>query len=187
MQNRKYAAMALILILIMAPFAANAAEGFFAGASIGSASLNEDFDGLTVDDGSTSYRIVAGWGFNRYFALEGGYHNFGKFEQTFDNGGVPNTATLTADGFTLAAAGSLPLSEKFALTGRAGVFFWDGNAEVNNVSEATPEDTNLFLGAGASFDLTNRFMLTGDWTRYELESAVSNVYSLGFQYQFNGK
>ena len=64
------------------------------------------------------------------------------------------------------------------------MFFWDGNAEINNVSQATPEDSNLYLGAGVSFDVGKGFQLTGDWTRYELESAVSGVFSVGLQYQF---
>jgi len=187
MKHTTQLTMALLLVTMLAPFTATAAEGFYAGASVGSANLNEDFDGLTVDDNSTSYRIFAGWGFNEYFALEGGYHNFGKFEQSFDNGGSPATATISADGFTFAAAGNLPLSEKFALTGRAGVFFWDGNAEINRISQATPEDTNPFFGAGATFAVTRRFQLTGDWTRYELDSAVSNVYSFGFQFAFRDK
>ncbi len=184
MKIRQHAAMAVSIMLLAGPISAQAG-GFFVGGSIGQASLDEDFDGLTVDDNSTAIRIVAGWRFNDYFALEGGYHDFGDFEQTFDNAGVPGPAKLSADGFTLGAVGSIPVSERFALTGRAGMFFWNGTAEVNNVSQATPEDSNLYLGAGVSFDLSNRLQLTGDWTRYELEDAVSGVFSVGLQYQFN--
>jgi len=64
------------------------------------------------------------------------------------------------------------------------MFFWNGSAEVNNVSQATPEDTNLYLGVGVSFDVGKRLQLTGDWTRYELESAASGVFSVGLQYGF---
>lgn len=181
------AAVALLLALILGPLQASADNGFFVGANIGSASLNEDFDGLTVDDDSLSFRIVGGWRFNRYFALEGGYHDFGDFERDLDIDGVPGQVKLSADGFTMAAAGSIPIGEIFALQGRAGMFFWNGSAEINNVTQATPEDSNLFLGLGASVDVSDSFMLTGDWTRYELESAVSDVYSVGFQYQFGGK
>ena len=64
------------------------------------------------------------------------------------------------------------------------MFFWNGTAEVNNVSQATPEDSNLYLGVGVSFDLSKNLQLTGDWTRYELESASSRVVSVGLQYRF---
>ena len=91
---------------------------------------------------------------------------------------------MTADGFTLGVNGTLPVGEKFALEGRFGMFFWDGNAEINNVSQASPEDRNLYLGAGVTYDVTEQFELNADWTRYELESAASGVASVGFTFQF---
>ena len=183
MNIRPHAATAASILLCAASMSAHAG-GFFIGGSIGKASLNDDFDGLVVDDSTTAYRIVGGWRFNDYFALEGGYHDFGDFEQEFDDNGTTSVAKLSADGFTLGASGALPLGERFALTGRAGMFFWNGTAEINNVSQATPEDKNLYLGAGVRFNVTEKFRLTGDWTRYELESTPSNVYSIGLEYQF---
>jgi len=183
MKIRKYAAAAALLTLLAAPIGAQAGE-FYVGASIGQAELSEDFDGFAVDEDSTAYRLVAGWSFNDYFALEGGYHNFGDFEQEFDDLGTPVTVSLSADGFTLGAVGSLPVTDRFSLIGRAGWYFWDGDAEINDVSQATPEDSNLYLGGGVTFDVTERFQLTGDWTRYELEDVTSNVISVGVQFRF---
>lgn len=183
MINQHYAAFAVSLLLLGLSASAEA-NGPYVGASIGSASLDDDFDGLMVDDNSTAFRIVAGWRFNEFFALEGGYHNFGDFEQTFDDGNSLVTATLSADGFTLGALGNIPLSERFSIMGRAGMFFWDGDAEINNVSQATPEDSNLYLGAGINFQLSQKLALTGDWTRYDLEDTDSGVISIGLQYQF---
>ena len=184
MNTNKHVATALLLILAVAPLSANAGEGFFIGASIGSANLSENFDGLDVDTNSTAFRIVGGWRFNEYFALEAGYHDFGDFEQSIDVEGTLSTVSLTADGFTFGVTGSVPVSDQFSLFGRAGAFFWNGDAEINNVSQATPEDTNPFLGAGVSFSITEKFLLTGDWTRYELEDINSDVYSLGLVYGF---
>ena len=180
MKIRHNAAVAASLLLLAGP-AIVLADGFYVGASVGKASLNEDFDGLVIDDSATSFRVVAGWRFNDYFAIEGGYHDFGDFEQ--DLGGL-GTAKLSADGFTLGAVGSVPVSERFALTARAGMYFWNGSAEINNVSQATPEDSNPYLGAGVKFDVSNQFQLTADWTRYELEYATSGVFSVGLLYQF---
>ena len=135
MNIRQSVATATCITLLVAPMSA-LAGGFFVGASIGKANLNEDFDGLNVDTDSTSYRISAGWRFNDYFALEGGYHNFGDFEQSFDDDGDTINAKLSADGFLLGAIGTIPLGERFALTARAGGFFWNGAAEINGVSQA---------------------------------------------------
>ncbi len=176
----------IFAVLILLPLGAYADNGFFLGGSIGSAQLSEDFDGLNIDTDATAFRIVGGWRFNDYFAIEGGYHDFGDFEQTIDVGGTPATARLSADGFTLGVGGYLPLGERFSLLGKFGMFFWDGNAEINNVSQATPEDSNPYFGGGVGYSVGENFLITGDLTRYELEDANSNVYSLGFQYRFGG-
>ena len=184
MKHLNKAAFAATTILALTPLTAIADGGFYVGGSLGSASLTDDFSGFAVDADSTSFRLIAGWQFNEFFSLEGGYHNFGDFDQTFDVGGTPVDVSLKADGFTLGGTGSIPLGEKFALFGRTGAFFWDGDADINNVSQATPEDTNLYYGAGGKFAFSDSFSLVGDWTRYELEDTESDVISLGFTYRF---
>jgi len=184
MKHLNKAAIAATAILALTPLTAAAEGRFYVGGSIGSASLTEDFDGFDVAADSAAFRLIAGWQFNDYFSVEGGYHNFGSFEQTFDLNGEPVDVSLEADGFTLGATGTIPLGEKFALYGRAGSFFWDGDAEINSVSQARPEDTNLYFGAGAKYAITDRFSLVGDWTRYELEDSQSDVASLGLTISF---
>ena len=171
-------------MLAVAPLTATADAHFYLGGSIGSASLSEDFDGFDVDADSTAFRLVAGWQFNDYFSLEGGYQNFGTFEQSFDAGGDRVDVNLEADGFLLGATGAIPLGGKFALYGRGGFFFWDGDAQINDVSQARPEDTNLYIGAGIKFAISDRLSLLGDWTRYELDDTRSNVASLGLTFSF---
>ncbi len=184
MRNLNYVAVVAALLSGAAPSLAAAEGSFYLGGSLGSASLNDDFDGFAVDSDSTAFRVIAGWQFNEYFSLEGGYHQFGAFEQTFDVAGETLDVSLKADGFTLGATGTIPLAGKFALYGRAGSFFWDGDADINNVSQADPGDTNLYFGAGARYAFTERFALIGDWTRYELEDTQSDVVSLGFTVGF---
>ncbi len=105
-------------VLLLLPLGAYADKGFLVGGSIGSARLSENFDGLNIDTDTTSFRIVKGWRFNDFFAVEGGYHNFGDFEQQIDVNGTPATASFSADGFTLGVGGNVPLGERFSLLGR---------------------------------------------------------------------
>jgi OOP family OmpA-OmpF porin len=184
MNAREMTIIALLLSLSMAPCAAVAGEGFYAGASIGKANLDDDFDGLEIDDDTTAYRLVGGWWLNRYFALEAGYHNFGDFEQSFSINGVSNRAKLSADGYTLGVQGSYPITTRVSVFGRAGAFFWDGEAEVNHASQASPEETNPYLSLGIGYALTDSLSANGDWTRYELEDTNSDVLSIGFQFRF---
>ncbi len=180
--NCRTLVLTLLLGLGCAP--THADGGFFLGSSIGSASLNDDFDGLDIDDSSTSFRITGGWRFNDSFALEAGYHNFGDFEQTVSINGLESRAKLSADGFTLGVLGSFPIADKFEIFGRTGMFFWNGDAEINNVSQATPESINPFFGGGISYAINDKLLLSGDWTRYELEDTNSGVFSVGIQYRF---
>ena len=184
MKNLLSLALVPLLALLFAPVPAYAEAGLAIGGSLGTASLSEDFDGLGVDTDSTAFRLTVGWQFNEYVALEAGYHNFGHFKQTVDMAGAPVEVRLKADGFTLGANGTLPIGDRFALLGRAGAFFWDGDADINGVSQARPEDTNLFLGVGLAWHLTEKLDLVGDWTRYELEDTESDVVSIGLRYTF---
>ena len=135
-------------LLILCPLTVVADSGFYVGASFGSANLTKNFDGLDVDSSSVAFRLTAGWQFNDYVSFEGGYHKFGDFEERLVIDGVPTDIRLNADGFTLGATGRLPLGERLGLFGRAGAFFWDGDAQINDVTQARPEDTNLYLGLG---------------------------------------
>jgi hypothetical protein len=166
-------------LAILVPATTLADDGFFLAASIGSAELSEDFDGFDIDASSRAYRFTAGWRFNDYLAIEGGYQNFGRFDQTFDIAGTLTEVSLKADGFTVGGIASLPLGDRWAIFARTGAFFWDGDADINNVTQATPEDTNFFLGAGARVALSERLSLTADGHRYNLNDTSSIVFSVG--------
>ncbi len=171
-------------IAVLSPNLASADEGLIVSASVGSAELTESFDSFDVDSDSTAYRIAIGWRFNDYLMIDAGYQNFGRFDQTFDDAGTPTRLSLKADGFTLGGVGNLPISERISLFARAGAFFWDGDAEINNVTAARPEDTNLYFGAGVRFNLTDKLSATADASRYDLDGTSSTVLSIGLDFRF---
>lgn len=176
--------LAAVALAALTPMIALADGGLFVAASVGSADLNESFDGFDVDTDSTAYRITVGWRINEYLAVDGGYHNFGRFDQTVDIAGTSTNVSLKADGFTLGGVGSLPLSDRVSLFARAGAFFWDGDAEINSVTAATPEDTNFYFGAGVRFGLTDRLSASVDGSRYDLDGTSSTVFSVGLEFGF---
>jgi OOP family OmpA-OmpF porin len=168
---------ACALLITTLPIAALADDGFFVGASIGSATLTDDFDGFDVDADSSAYRLVFGYQFSDAFGLEAGYHRFGTFEEN-------RNFSFDADGVFLGGNVGVPLSDSFRLFARGGAFFWDGDSVINTVTRATPDDSNLYLGAGASVAITEQLSLVGDWTRYELQDTDSDVISIGFTLRF---
>jgi hypothetical protein len=171
-------------LVVLTPAITLADSGFVVGASVGSAELSDDFDGFDVDANSTAYRLTVGWKFNDYWTIEGGYHNFGRFDQTFDIEDEAVDVSLKADGFTLGLVGKLPLGDRWSLFARSGAYFWDGDADINNVSAATPEDTNFYFGAGVELAIGEKLSLTADGSRYDLDGSTSNVFSIGLSYVF---
>lgn len=184
MKHAKTALFASLTMLTLAPLNAMAESGFYLGGSVGSVSFTDNFDALGIDTDSTSYRLIAGFQLNEFLSLEGGYHNFGDFEQRFDLLGEPINVRLKADGFTLGVTGSIPIGSGVALFGRAGGFFWDGDTGLGNVSRVRPEDANPYIGGGATVSFSEHLKLVGDWTRYEFAFTESDVISLGFTYRF---
>ena len=168
-----------ILAVGLLPAAAVADDGFFIGASVGSATLTDDFDGFDVDDDSTAYRLVLGYQFSDMFSLEAGYHRFGTFEEDQNF-----LFELDADGAFVGGTFGVPMSEDFKLFARGGAFFWDGDSLINTVTRATPDDSNFYLGGGAEVAVTEQLSLVGDWTRYELRDTDSDVISIGFTLRF---
>ncbi len=171
-------------LAVLVPVTTLADDGLYISASIGSAELSEDFDGFDIDASSTAYRISAGWRFNDYLAIEGGYQNFGRFDQTFNINGTVTDVSLKADGFTVGGTVSLPVGDRWAVFARTGAFFWDGDADINNVTQASPEDTNFYLGAGARLALSERLSLTADGSRYNLDDTSTTVFSVGLDMRF---
>ncbi len=172
------------VLAVLTPAATFAESGFIVGASVGSAELSDDFGGFDVDADSTAYRFTVGWKFNDYLTIEGGYHSFGQFDQSFDIEGEIVDLSLKADGFTLGVVGNLPLGDRWSLFARSGAFFWDGDAEINNVSAAKPEETNFYFGAGVQLAIGEKLSLTADGSRYDLDDSASNVISIGLNYTF---
>jgi hypothetical protein len=176
--------LAAVIMAAMIPVVAVADSGIYVAATVGQAGLSENFDGFDVDTDSTAFRVTLGWRFNDYLAVDAGYNNFGRFNQSFDVDGAITEVSLKADGFTFGGVGTLPVGERLSFFARAGVFFWDGDADINSVTAATPEDTNLYYGAGVRFALTDRLSATADGSRYELEGASSSVFSVGLEFRF---
>lgn len=91
----------------------------------------------TIDKHDTTYRVAAGYRFDRYFSLELAYINLGKVEQAdsyaFYNAHPPGTTingfqdnddrSVWSRGFALEPVFTLPLNDSWSVFGRAGVFF----------------------------------------------------------------
>ena len=135
------------LVAFSSPVAAQADAGWYVGAAYGMTSANIDtssFPGLTIDDGSSGFKLYGGFQFNKYLGAEVGYVDFGSFDVTAGSSG-----DLSATAYTIAAVGTLPLNESFALYGKAGMWVWKSKS---SIPATTGDDGNdVFFGAGVRY------------------------------------
>ena len=204
----------LTLALMAAPFAMAQDAGWYGGANVGRTQASIDDaritsgllgSGLTTtsiedNDRDRGYKLFGGYQYNKNFAVEAGYFDLGRF------GFVANTTpagTLNGDikirGLNLDAVGILPITEKFSAFGRLGVTYartngaFAGTGAVNVLNPNPSEkDTNLKVGLGVQYAMTDALSLRAEIERYRVNDAVGNkgdvdMASIGLVYRFGGK
>src|ERR1700733_12628496 len=202
---------AAALVLTMSPsvFADGAGwyTGFNAGQSRAKINHTRIADGLlddwftttsiSNDDLHFGFKAFGGYAFNRYFALESGYFNLGKFGFTADTlpaGSLRGDVKLQGANFD--AVGSVPLGDKFSLFARAGVNYADAKdsfAGTGAVAVIDPSPhkwaANYKFGFGAEYDFTRFIGVRLEAERYRIDDAVGNkgdvdLYTAGLVFRF---
>ena len=194
---RTVGALGLVGFAAVSGQAAVAAEsGGYIGLGVGLSQANIDGgrisselqgSGLTMtsideDNDDIGYKLFGGYKFNKYFAVEGGYFNLGKFGFTANTTPAGTfTGSGKFQGLNLDAVGILPLSEKFSAFGRVGYIYtetkdtFSGTGAVT-VTNPNPEkkEGNYKYGLGAQYDFTYNLGLRAEWERYRVNDAVGN-------------
>lgn len=171
-------------------------------ARINSGLIGSGFSSSTIvdDDRSTGYKIFGGYQVNKNFAVEGGYFDLGNFGYTATT--VPAgtlDGRIKLRGLNLDLVGTLPLSEKFSVFGRAGLNYAqarDSFSGTGAVQVANPNprknDTNYKLGLGLQYALSESLAVRAEAERYRVNDAIGNrghvdLVSVGLIYRFGGK
>jgi OOP family OmpA-OmpF porin len=163
---------------------AQANEGFYVGGAIGKGYLDENIDGIRIDTDSSTYRIYGGYGFTRYFGVEAAYLDLGTFRETIDVGGVDVPVSASAAGFSLAAVGTLPLSERFSALARLGYYFHDGESSAAGIAEDSPSEKSPFIGIGLAYDLSEVLEVNVGIDYIDTDDADPTLATLGLTLRF---
>jgi OOP family OmpA-OmpF porin len=152
-------------------------KGFYLGASLGQSQIKFDDASLRIggatsssiskNETDTAWKIFAGYRFFKYFAVEGGYTDLGKFSATTTvTAPAAGSATINfkSKGPHLEGVGILPLGN-FSLFGKAGVMLTitqsSGTASGAVTFRGNPNNTtneaNFKAGIGAGYDFTRNF------------------------------
>lgn len=188
--------LAALASLLAAPAVAQEAGYVYSGLSVGQSRARIDDERITanllgaglttrsmsLNESDAAFKVFGGYQFNRNWALEGGYFNLGKFGYTSTT--VPAgtlKGQIKLQGLNLDVVGTLPLSERFSVIGRAGLQYaeardsFTGTGAIQVLSRnPTKRDTNYKLGVGLQYEVNPSFFVRGEAERYRINDAVGN-------------
>lgn len=191
--NRLWTVPLLLLGLALCGTAA-ARNGFYVGGTVGSVSVDTEFDdfNLDFDDEDTAWSAFAGVQATENFAIEASYNNLGRFRESrvFDLTETTVDAELT--GYDIMGMLKIPVGP-VKLFGKAGVVFWDAEATAQVFPPVGPgfevsdsDDGNDFAyGGGVELALTPSFSLRGEIEYFDIENTEEVWFgSVGITYRF---
>jgi OOP family OmpA-OmpF porin len=145
---KKNLLIALIAAASIAPVAAHAQA--YLGATGGVAHQKATVEGAgELKDHDVSFKFFGGYQINKYFGVEAGYVLLNKLRAD-----EATRFTIEPQTAYLAATGSYPLSDKFALTGKVGVASTSTRFSADGVASEKTRQTSPVLGLGVSYAIT---------------------------------
>jgi len=145
-----------VAVLILAACPVSAKNGFYVGGSFGLTTLkindlDLDLNEFDYKADSTSYKIILGYRFMGFFAVEGSYIDFGKLSDSVDTGEGNVGIDTDLKGFDAFAMGMLPLgiADIFA---KVGFVSWDADIRTafgEIIELDTDSGTDMVFGIGA--------------------------------------
>ena len=152
----------------------NNARGTYAGFEAGSANM-------AIDDVSTEFedvnlRAFLGYQLNRYFAVEGGLSMM-PFDDLLSD-------VADISGVDVSVLAKLPITPRMSAYARLGYWDWEVSSSYNGTTFDWFGDTDMLYGIGMEYNISNRFKLRFDATRYEASDAEIDTLSGSIAYNF---
>ena len=147
---------------------AASAEGFYAGAGLGSARVKAD--GFKDDD--LGFKIFGGYSFNDYLAAEVEYLDGG----TAKDDGIK----LKPEQFGVSVLGSLPVNETFSLFARVGFTSW----EVKQSGGGKEDDEDLLYGLGAALNIGEQFQVRAEYEAVDVDGGDFDFWGVSGVFKF---
>jgi len=139
------------------------------------------------DKHSTAVKFFVGYGFNRYFAVEGGVASMGDtsvnmdFRNGLSSAGYFNMQYHMSAAF-IDAVGMFPLGEKWSLLGRVGASYNRVSADfsgspytiVASNNDENESEVKVKVGAGIGYAMSAAFTARLEWERYKMPDPLSD-------------
>ena len=149
-------------------------EGFYLGGGIGdfSSSVDEidsldsiDDAGIDFSDGDNAMKVFGGWAFNRFFAVQADYVDFGE-----SSGAVTPSVSGTSDvqGIAPSIVGTIPIGP-IELYGRLGMMFYEVDLNLTGGRVVDESGEDLVWGVGLGIDVLDRLNLRLEYEEIDIE------------------
>lgn len=155
-------------------------NGIYLGASVGQSSVQYDDLDLDFDASATGFKVIAGWRFLDWLAVEGNYVDLGSG----DDNVLGEKVESDVNGVTLSAVGFLPIGP-VDLFARVGAINWSADLEAPGLGVRGSDDgTDLAYGVGAQFRVWS-LSVRGEYERFDISDADTvDMFSIGVTWTF---
>jgi OmpA-OmpF porin, OOP family len=154
------------LVLGAAPPALSQDANWYVGLGAGRLKADECAPApAACDDNDTVWKLFGGYQLNRFLGYELALSDMGERSATLAGIGAVRARFRF---FEMALTGTLPLGERFAAYGKAGIFMWDVDYDLppgfNGSADSHGNDYTFALGV--KYHFTRSFALRLEWQRY---------------------
>jgi OOP family OmpA-OmpF porin len=163
--------------------ARSADNGIYIGASVGAAGVKADdsFAGenFDYDAGSTGFKLIAGWRFLDWLAVEADYVDLGAGDDKVQ--GVEIETDI--NGLSVSAVGFLPIGP-VDLFARAGAIDWSADIRAPGFDEVSDDGVDFTWGVGAQFRVWS-LAIRAEYEQFDVADADTvDLISLGVTWTF---
>lgn len=178
---------AILAVVCTSAFADD--SGFYIGADVGRSKTSAS--GVVTKSTDTVFGVMAGYQFDRNWALEAQYTGLGKYSGIGATSG--SAYSNKTDAFSLAAVAALPLSDSFSLYAKLGVARAKNNQTSVASGSRSTSRTAATYGLGVQYAVTPALGVRFGWDRFGSNAITSanatlsrniNIWSLGAVYRF---
>lgn len=170
------------------------AQTYFIGGGLGQSDFDRSVASNLVTSGDIdtkdgAFKAFGGGFFGRRFGAELSYVDLGEARYSGDFFGTPVTdGKVALWGWNVAALYDIPITERFSLFGKLGVFLWE--SEASDVTDGDPFSATSrgwdggSFGLGATWRFTRNLSARLEWEKFPIGPSDATLLSLGVQYSF---
>jgi OmpA-OmpF porin, OOP family len=173
-------------------FAQAPSAGLYLGGALGQAAFKEwcttggvpNASFNSCKDSDTAWKLLGGYRFNRYFAIEASYIEWGEVTASVNLPPAVVEVAASQHSYGLAAVGTLPVGERFELFGKAGLLQNEQETKrlSPNPSTFKRDESAFHYGLGAKYAVTNNWAVRGEWEK--TDKLKVELLSIGVEYRF---